>query len=325
MVKRVKRNGSAKRKVNDALSILKALEMPRGQQNERSALTLLCLLDLKPRTPWSQAHNPLMGITPMMEYFAKHYDKIYAPNSRETVRRFTVHQFEQAGLIVKNPDMLRPVNSPDNVYQIESSALELLRTFHSAGWDRNLAAYFETRKTLQQKYAAERVMHTVPIVLPDGAKITLSPGGQNVLIKEIIDKFCPRYTPGGKILYIGDAGDKFAVWEMGAVERFGIVVDEHGKMPDVIIFHEAKGWLVLIEAVTSHGPVNAKRHQELKRLFHGARAGLVFVTAFLDRKGMTRYLDEIAWETEVWVAEAPSHLIHFNGERFLGPYEDDEK
>jgi hypothetical protein len=36
---------------------------------------------------------------------------------------------------------------------------------------------------------------------------------------------------------------------------------------------------------------------------------------------MSRYLGEIAWETEVWVADAPSHLIHFNGERFLGPYD----
>ncbi len=93
-------------------------------------------------------------------------------------------------------------------------------------------------------------------------------------------------------------------------------------MPDVIAYIEKKNWLVLIEAVTSHGPVDAKRRNELKALFKSSRAGLVFVTAFLDRRSMVKYLSDISWETEVWVADAPSHLIHFNGERFLGPYED---
>jgi adenine-specific DNA-methyltransferase len=78
---------------------------------------------------------------------------------------------------------------------------------------------------------------------------------------------------------------------------------------------------VLIEAVTSHGPVDIKRHNELKHLFRGSKAGLVFVTAFESRKAAFKYLTQIAWETEVWCADEPDHLIHFNGERFLGPYE----
>lgn len=98
------------------------------------------------------------------------------------------------------------------------------------------------------------------------------------------------------------------------------VPDEHGKIPDVVIHFGEKNWLILIEAVTSHGPINAKRKIELEELFKGSKIGLVFVTAFLDRRGMLQYLKEIAWETEIWVAESPSHLIHFNGKRFLGPY-----
>jgi len=94
-------------------------------------------------------------------------------------------------------------------------------------------------------------------------------------------------------------------------------------MPDVIVYVESENWLVLIEAVTSHGPVNPKRRGELKTLFKGCSAGFVFVTAFLDRQAMVKYLGDISWETEVWVADAPTHLIHFNGERFLGPYEGD--
>ena len=93
-------------------------------------------------------------------------------------------------------------------------------------------------------------------------------------------------------------------------------------MPDVVIYHVKKKWLVLIEAVTSHGPVDGKRRDELKRLFRRLQGGLVFVTAFLDRAAMVKYLGDISWETEVWVADAPSHMIHFNGEQLLGPYEE---
>jgi adenine-specific DNA-methyltransferase len=310
-----------KQRIDEALTILRALGMPKAQQNERSALTLLSLLDLKPADAWPLAKSPLMGITPMMDWFAAHYAKKYAPNSRETVRRFTIHQFEQAGIVVKNPDQPRAVNSPDNVYQIETSALELLKTFGTDEWEKSLATYLGSLKTLQQRYAAERDMQRLPVTLPNGGKVELTVGGQNVLIKEIIEQFCPHYTPGGEVVYIGDAGDKFIIFEREHLATLGVVVDEHGIMPDVVVYHKAKKWLILIEAVTSHGPVDPKRHANLKELFKGSKVGLVFVTAFLDRKGLNKYLGEIAWETEVWVAESPTHLIHFNGERFLGPYD----
>ena len=115
--------------------------------------------------------------------------------------------------------------------------------------------------------------------------------------------------------------DKFLHFAAADFERLNIALDPHGKMPDVVVYYEAKGWLVLIEAVTSHGPMNAKRHQELKELFQPAKAGLVFVTAFPDKRTMVRHIADLAWETEVWIADSPTHLIHFNGERFLGPYE----
>jgi type II restriction enzyme len=91
-------------------------------------------------------------------------------------------------------------------------------------------------------------------------------------------------------------------------------------MPDVVLYFSEKDWLILIESVTSHGPVDGKRHEELAQLFANSSAGLVYVTAFPDRAIMRKYLGDIAWETEVWVADAPTHLIHFNGVRFLGPY-----
>jgi adenine-specific DNA-methyltransferase len=311
----------AKKRTDEALDVLRALGFPRQQLNERSALTLLALLGLKPTTPWPKASAPLCGVTPMMEFFAENYGKAYKPNTREMVRRQTVHQFLDAGLIVANPDDPgRPVNSPKAVYQVEASALKLLRSYGSAEWEKTLVTYLASVETLKKRYARERTMTRIPVVIAPGKTITLSPGGQNVLVKHVLDEFVDRFTPGGKLIYVGDTEEKFAYFDQEGLAGLGVVVERHGKMPDVIVHYVNKNWLVLIEAVTSHGPIDAKRRQELQQLFSQARAGLVFVTAFLSRKAMMEYLDAISWETEVWVAEAPTHLIHFNGERFLGPH-----
>ncbi len=313
----------AEQKIRESLTILNDFGLPRQQQNERSALTLLSLLGLKPDAAWEDAADPLTGITPMMDFFHEHYGKRYAPNTRETVRRQTIHQFLQAALIVANPDKpARPTNSPKAVYQIEPSALKLVRSFGKRGWKGRFQKYLRTLKTLKQLYARERDMRRLPVHLANGQEIKLSPGGQNVLVKRIIDDFCPLFAPGGCIVYVGDTQAKWAYFDSNALTALEIDIEEHGKMPDLVVHDIEKNWLILIEAVTSHGPVNPKRRHELKELFSGSTAGLVFVTAFLDRRAMLKYLNDISWETEVWIAESPTHLIHFNGERFLGPYEE---
>lgn len=312
---------SADNKINDALQALVELGFPRAQRNERSALCLLALINLTPDKSWRQADNPLIGITPMMEFSHRHYGAAYKPNTRETFRRQTVHQFVDAGLAVANPDNpSRPVNSPKFVYQIESAALALLCAFGTKAWAAKLAAYLSTRQTLAARYAKEREMQRIPVSVRDGTEIQLSPGEHSELIKAVIEKFGPNFVPGGSLVYAGDTGDKWGYFDSVLLVELGVSVDSHGKMPDVVIYCAARNWLVLIESVTSHGPVNGKRHEELSRLFASSSAGLVYVTAFPTRALMARYVGEIAWETEVWVAEAPSHLIHFNGERFLGPY-----
>lgn len=311
----------AKKKVTEALDILRQLDLPRAQQNERSALTLLALLNLRAGTTWTSAGDPLRGITEMMDYFKEHFGVTYAPNTRETVRRQTVHQFIQSGLVLENPDQVRPPNSPKTRYQIEPSALKLLRTYGTDEWERNLEAYIATVEALKLLHAKEREMTLIPVRLPDGEEVKITGGGQNILIKSIVEEFCPRFTPGATVVYLGDAGLKLRGDELAYLKNLGIGLGERGKMPDVIVHYTVKNWLILIEAVTSHGPMDIKRHNELKQLFKGSSAPLVFVTAFATRRAMVRYLADIAWETEVWVADEPSHLIHFNGERFLGPYE----
>ncbi len=307
--------------IEAARQIIISLGFPRAQQNERSALCLLALLNLTPGKAWTDAENPLVGITPIMDWAREHYDKDYAPNTRETVRRQTMHQFCDAGIALYNPDQPnRPVNSPKAVYQIEPTALILLRTFGTPAWYDALTAYLAERGTLVARYAKNREQNRIPVGIAPGKKITLSPGEHNELIRAIISDFAPRFAPGSVLIYAGDTGDKWGYFDADLLTKLGVNVDSHGKMPDVVLHYTAKSWLLLVESVTSHGPVDGKRHTELAKLFAGSTAGLVYVTAFPNRAIMGRYLAKIAWETEVWVADTPSHLIHFNGERFLGPY-----
>ena len=308
-------------RISEAQWILKELGFPRAQSNERSALTFLALLDLKHHMPWSAASTPLRGITQLMDFMSDHYDKHYKPNTRETVRRQTIHQFCAAGLATQNPDdPHRPTNSPNNVYRVNNLAWTLAKAYGTDAWSRQLTAYLERVGTLAERLERQRQLRRIPVRLPDGMVVDLSPGGQNPLIREVIHEFCSRFTPGGTVWYIGDADEKFARFEEAAFAEAGISIPHHGKMPDVIVEHLDERWLVVVEAVTSHGPIDLKRRAELDRLLHSPRLGLVYVTAFEDRTTFRQYVADIAWETEVWIAEEPDHLIHFDGSKFLGPY-----
>ena len=157
---------------------------------------------------------------------------------------------------------------------------------------------------------------------PDGSAFYTPRYRWCLLIKAVIELFCPAFAPGGAVLYIGDTENKFVHLETAGLAELGVALDSAAKIPDVIVHYTAKNWLLLIEAVTSAGPVDGKRRKELKELFTGCKAGLVFVTAFESRRTMKSFISHIAWESEVWIAEDPDHMIHFNGERFLGPYPD---
>jgi hypothetical protein len=312
---------STHNRVNEALEILIQLGFPKGQQNERTALTLLALASVSPTSQWHETSRPVLGITPIMDWIRTEYDRFYAPNSRETVRKQSVQQFVQAGIVVKNPDHpARPVNSPLTVYQLSVEAAEVIRVFQSEQWSSQLAQFLAIQPSLAQQYAKERTSRAIPVQIAPLPAIELSPGVHSQLIRDIIERFLPRFTPGAELVYVGDTGHKWRFFDSALLSSLQVSVDDHGKMPDVLLYWRSRNWLVLVEAVTSHGAIDGKRHSDLQHLFAASTAGLVYVTAFPNRVILRRYLSDIAWESEVWVADAPTHLIHFNGERFLGPY-----
>jgi hypothetical protein len=321
--KRSERKTHADRKFQDSIGILKALGFGPRQTNKTAGYVLLALSDLVPARSWSAAENPLRGITPIIEFIRNSYKVGYAPNTRETVRDEAVKHFVEAGLVLRNPDKPdRPTNSGNTVYQIEPTALALLRTFGTKAWPKQLKQYLASRGEIRSELVRQREITRIPVSMPSGDAVALSPGGQNPLIKSIIEEFCPRFAPGATVVYIGDAENKFLHLDATYLKNLGVVIAPAAKMPDVVVHDPKRNWLLLVEAVVSAGAVDAKRRIELKSLFRGCSAGLVFVTAFQDRRAFGTFQQQISWETEVWIAAEPDHVIHFNGERFLGPYPD---
>ncbi len=311
------------KKLKEAREILAMLGFVGRQSNDGAGRTLLALLDLKPFQGWSDASAPMRGITPIIKFIAKEHGKPYKPNTRETIRDEAVKYFVEAGMVFLNPDdSSRPITSAKTVYQVEPGALDLFRSYGAATWKRKLVLYLASREHIRRERERVRAISKIPVSLPSGERVHLSPGGQNPLIKLVVEEFCGRFSPAGTVLYVGDAEGKFMHYEVDYLKRLGIVISAPSKMPDVLVHDVRRNWLLLIEAVVSAGAVDSKRRVELKKLFSGSKAGLVFVTAFASREAMRSFLPQISWETEVWVADDPEHLIHFNGERFLGPHPD---
>ena len=227
----------------------------------------------------------------------------------------------QAGIVLYNPDKPdRPVNSPKAVYQISPVALKVIKAYKTNDFEALLADFIKNQSTLSAQYAHEREMNMVSVRIKENHSIQISPGKHSELIRDIIEQMAPRFLPNSTLIYVGDTGEKWGYYDQELAGNLLFNVQQHGKMPDVILYVEDKKWLVLVESVTSHGPVDSKRYIELEELFSNVTADKVYISAFPDKKTFTHYAQDIAWETEAWIADNPTHMIHFNGEKFIGPH-----
>jgi adenine-specific DNA-methyltransferase len=307
-------------KIEQAQEILQALGLPNAQQNEISALTLLALAQLTESSPWEQAAAKNLRVHDILIEIKQNYGREYAENSRETIRRKVLHQLEQAGIVIRNiDDPTRPTNSGLNNYILADIVLDVLRAYKTSSWDEKLGNFLTQQGLLLETYEKTREQNKVPLQVAEGTVYKLSPGKHNQLQAAIVAEFGPRFAPGARLIYLGDTASKTLVFEQVIFDKLNIPVTGHGKLPDIMLYDEKRNWLFLLEAVTAHGPVSPKRFVELEKLLGNCPANRVYVTAFLDFATFKKFSNEIAWETEVWIADMPSHMIHFNGDKFLGP------
>ena len=306
-------------KLEEAKGILSAIGMPDKQTNDRSAYVLLALADIKETADWNEAVSRSMRIVDIMTFMAEHYNKQYKPNSRETIRKETIHLFVEAAVVNRNIDAVdRPTNSPNFSYCLSPEMLELLKTYGTNKWQEALNKFTAEKGTLAAKYSQQRDLVKIPVVVNEKT-FSFSAGAHNKLQKAVIEEFAALFAKESEVLYIGDAENKDLIKNKEKLKSLGVVITDHDKLPDIILYSEKQNWLYFIETVTSVGAVSVKRMKEIEGMTVNCKSGKIYITAFPDKKTYKKFVDELAWETEVWIAETPQHLIHLNGDKFIGP------
>ncbi|MCI8624056.1 MAG: restriction endonuclease [Provencibacterium sp.] len=302
-------------KLDEAKDILKALQVPEKQQNGMCGYVLLAMAGLTEKNNWSDATNNWIRIHDVIAFTSTNYGITYAENSRETIRKQAMHHFRNAAFIEDNG---KATNSPNYRYRLTDEMLNIIRSYGSELWNKKLEVFLNSHETLISFYASKRAIRKMPVEI-NGAGFTFSPGKHNQLQKAILEEFAPRFAPRSECLYVGDTIEKDLVKNEDKLRELGFSITLHDKMPDVVLYSAEKKWLYFIEAVTSVGPMEPRRIKEIEEMTADVTAGKIYVTAFLDFKTFKKFSEILAWETEVWLACMPDHMIHLNGDKFLGP------
>ena len=302
-------------KFDEAKSILSALNVPAKQQNNMCCCVLLAMANVLEQTPWKKATNGWIRIHDVLVFASDNYNITYAENSRETIRKQAMHHLRNAAFVEDNG---QATNSPNYRYRLTDEMLALIQSYGTDEWSHNLASFHEAHGSLVELYAAKRTMRKMPVKI-NGKDFSFSPGKHNELQKAIIEEFAPRFAPNSECLYVGDTTEKDLVKDIDKLSSLGFEITLHDKMPDVVLYSEEKNWLYFVESVTSVGPMEPKRIKEIEEMTSGVAAGKIYVTAFLDFKAFKKFSETLAWETEVWIADMPDHMIHLNGDKFFGP------
>lgn len=300
-------------KIEQIKKLLEKLGLPQAQQTDICALTILGLAKVRRSMSWKKTTNEWLRIHDIIQFVNMNYGVSYAENSRETFRKQALHHFRIAAIVEDN---MKATNSPNYRWRLTSEFVEVLCNLNVS--EEPLNSFRNNHKSLIEIYKSKKEMVKIPVAI-NGESFTFSTGKHNLLQKAIIEEFAPRFAPYSECLYVGDTTQKDLVKREKRLNELGFNINVHDKMPDVILYRTDKNWLYFIEAVTSVGPMDPKRIQEIVSMTNEVSAGKIFVTAFFDFKTYKRFSDKIAWDTEVWVAEMPDHLIHMNGDRFLGP------
>jgi DNA (cytosine-5)-methyltransferase 1 len=323
----------ANEKLEQALTIMRCVGLPLREftprRRERVALALLAVAGVQPNDNWSQSrgmgdgHGPLQTRA-IIRFWNEHYGQSVADSSYDDVRRKDLIHLVEFGLVNKsaaNPHA--DTNDGTRGYAMTDGGLALLRSYGASEWETQLARFRAEAGEVADRLSKAREMKMVPVILPNGTPLKLDPGPHNELQRDIIESFLSRFAHGCEVLYIGDASNKLLYVNSDRLAGIGLPPPSRETLPDVVAYVQEKGWVFFVEAVTSFNPISDMRREQLRR--HAQTKGMnhkiIFVTAFPDRKTFAKFSQQIGWETEVWIASHPAHMIHFDGKRYLQPYD----
>jgi type II restriction enzyme len=314
--------------INTTLFILDSFGIPvdsTPRRLERMTIAFLATADIKNIDDFKSIKDFNSGYSlktrDIINYVNKNFGEDISSGSYDDIRRKDLKLLTVAEIVLRSSPN-SATNDSTRGYCINPTYAELIREYGSKNWKELVVKKLQGIEPLNQKLKRQREIQRVKVTLPSKGKLEFSAGEHNDLQKAIIEDFLPRYGFGAEVLYVGDTSNKYLHLETEKLEALNFFEISHEELPDVIAYSKQKNWLYLIEAVHSSGPISEIRLLQLEKLTKKCKADIVYVTAFLDRPKFRKFMADIAWETEVWIADNPDHMIHFNGDKFLGPYKD---
>ena len=320
-------------KVEQATAILRNAGIPvrdmTKRRRERVAKALLAVAQLTPESEWadsksfSDGSSQPLSSRQILRHWNEHLGETIADSSYDDIRRRDLIYLVEGGLVeasAANPEAA--INDGTRGFALTREGLALLRSFGDDSWEKQLNEFRRSGPAIRDRLARAREFNLVPVTLPDGSEYRLSPGVHNKIQKAVIEEFLPRFSRGAHILYLGDTRKRIIHFERSVLKSIGIPNLEAGTLPDIVAFEEERNWLFLIEAVHSSNPINALRHLALRKLTKNVRCDCLFVSAFATAGSFGKFSKHISWETEVWIADQPDHLVHYDGTHYLAPYKD---
>lgn len=268
----------------------------------------------------SSEDNNFIRTRDVIEFENKYYGESISSGSYDNIRRKDLKLLVEAGIVVNSScSNVQATNNPMRGYALSCDFVELLHNYGLSSWKNKLNEYIANQSSLKEELSRLRDLNKIPVILPNGITLKLSNGEHNSLQKAIIEEFLPRYGFGASVLYVGDAEDKFLHLDRDVLSEIHFFNLDHEELPDVIAFSKEKNLLYLIEAYHSTGEWSELRLRTIKRKLNesGCTAIPLFFTAFENKNSFRQKAKDIAWETEVWIADNPDHIIHFNGYKFL--------
>ncbi len=310
--------------INEALDILESVGIPMNSKSERGLERMaVCFLAVAGVTDdWSKAkENANLKSRDIIRIVNENFEENISSGSYDDIRRKDLKLLVLADIVVNSGvNKGSATNDPTRGYALHPDFKKLVVTYKTTDWNRALKSFNKNRPSLALILSRHRNLAKIPIKLPNGKPLELSLGEHNVLQKAIIEEFLPRFGADCEVLYIGDTSNKILHIEEAELKKLNFFELSHDELPDIIAFSRKSNWLYLIEAVHSSGPMNETRVLELKKMLKDCTSELIFITGFLTRSDFKKWMLEVAWETEVWIADNPDHLVHFNGHKFLGAY-----
>jgi type II restriction enzyme len=326
-LKNSKKSPPIKKLINEALEILNCVGIPLSGKRERGlesmAMAFLAVAGVVGSWKEAKGHREHRHLKTrdIIKFINSNYEENISPGSYDDIRRKHLKLLILADIILNSADNpSAATNDPTRGYTLDAEFKTLITHYGTNDWEIKLKLFNKNRPGLSESLHHKRKIPKVEITLPSGQRLSFSRGAHNQLQREIIEEFLPRFGTGCIVLYVGDTSNKYLLRHDDKLKDLGFFELAHDFLPDIIAYNKDKNWLFLIEAFNSSGPMSEERIFELKKALKNCKAGLIFVTAFISKNDFKSNVGNIGWESEVWTADNPDHLVHFNGDKFLGPH-----